>query len=159
MFSPRLAGLASLALAAAAATSAKAATTEAYAGPAAYRTEVFWSPAERLWTGGVPAGACLRSGRRTAHPVTPHLQAASYEQDGELIGEIRSAPAMVPVVVAQAKSCAVEADSATTTYALLTDAERNWGVFRGAFSTCMARNNTAQYVGSMTLWIDQRCNW
>lgn len=33
------------------------------------------------------------------------------------------------------------------------------GVFRSAFSTCMARNHTAQYVGSMTLWIDQACNW
>ena len=170
MFSARLAVLASLALATmAAAGSAQAAATtaattaatanQAYQGPTAYRTEVFWSPAERLWSGGVPSGACLRSGRRTPHPVTPRLQAASYEQDGELIGEIRSAPAMIPVVVAQARSCAVEADSATTTYALLTDAERNWGVFHNAFATCMSRNHTAQYLGSMTLWIDQRCNW
>ncbi|THD80622.1 MAG: hypothetical protein E7812_07790 [Phenylobacterium sp.] len=170
MHSTRLAVVASLVLAAMAAAGSAgaatnaaatnmAATSQAYAGPAAYRTEVFWSPAERLWSGGVSPGACLRSGRRTPHPVTPRLQAASYEQDGELIGEIRSAPAMVPVVVAQARSCAVEADSATTTYALLTDAERNWGVFHNAFATCMSRNHTAQYVGSMTLWIDQRCNW
>jgi hypothetical protein len=66
---------------------------------------------------------------------------------------------MAPKVVAQARSCATEADSATTTYALLSDAERNWGVFRSAFSACLTRNNTAQYVGSMTLWIDQACNW
>jgi hypothetical protein len=66
---------------------------------------------------------------------------------------------MAPLVIAQARSCAVEADSVTTTRGLLTQADRNWGLFRAAFSACLARNNTAQYVGSMTLWIDQRCDW
>jgi hypothetical protein len=151
----RAAFLASLVLAG----SATAAAAETYQGAAAYRTAVFWSPADRFWSGGIAPQACLRSGRKAAFSAAPRLQAAVYEQRGELIGEIRAAPAMAPRVVAQAHSCANEADSATTTYALLTDADRNWGVFRSAFSTCMARNHTAQYVGSMTLWIDQACNW
>jgi hypothetical protein len=151
----RVAILAGLALAG----SAAAAAAQVYEGPAAYRTEVFWSPADRFWTGGLAPQSCLRSGRRAPFGSAPRLQAAVYEQRGELIGEIRSTPAMAPKVVAQARSCATEADSATTTYALLSDAERNWGVFRSAFSACLTRNNTAQYVGSMTLWVDQACNW
>jgi hypothetical protein len=151
----RVAILASLVLAGA----TKVAAAQVYEGPAARRAEVFWSPADRFWTGGVAPRSCLRSGRKGPFPSAPRLQAAVYEQRGELIGEVRSTPAMAPKVVAQAQSCANEADSATTTYALLTDAERNWGVFRNAFSACLTRNNTAQYVGSMTLWIDQACNW
>jgi hypothetical protein len=151
----RLAILASLALAG----STTAAAAEAYQGPAAYRTAVFWSPADRLWTGGVPVQACLRSGRKAAFNAAPRIQAAVYEQRGELIGEIRAEPTVAVKVVAQARSCATEADSATTTLALLTDADRNWGVFRQAFAVCLSRNNTAQYVGSLTLWIDQACNW
>jgi len=152
---PRVAILAGLALAGSATTAA----AEVYEGPAAYRTAVFWSPADRLWSGGVPAQSCLRSGRKAAYSAAPRIQAAVYEQRGELIGEIRAAPSLAAKVVAQARSCANEADSATTTLALLTDADRNWGVFRQAFSVCLSRNNTAQYVGSMTLWIDQACNW
>lgn len=141
------------------ATLATPAAAETYQGARAYRTAVFWSPADRFWTGGVEGAACLRNGRHVAAPAAPRLQAASYQTTGELIGEIRAAPALASKIVAQAHSCATEADSATTTYALLTDAERNWGIFQSAFSVCMARSNTAQYVGSMTLWIDQACNW
>ena len=141
------------------ATSATGAAAQIYLGPAAYRTAVFWSPADRIWTGGVAPESCLRSGRKAALSAAPRLQAAVYEQRGELIGEIRSEPAMAPRVIAQAHSCATEADSATTTYALLTDAQRNWGVFHSAFSSCMVRNHSDRYVGSMTLWIDQACNW
>lgn len=155
MHFPRVAILAGLALAGSATTAA----AEVYEGPAAYRTAVFWSPADRLWTGGVAAQSCLRSGRKVALSAAPRVQAAVYEQRGELIGEIRAEPIVAAKVVAQARSCATEADSATTTLALLTDADRNWGVFRQAFSVCLSRNNTAQYVGSMTLWIDQACNW
>jgi hypothetical protein len=151
----RVIAVASLALAGSATTAA----AEVYQGPAAYRTAVFWSPADRLWTGGVAAQSCLRSGRKAAFSAAPRVQAAVYEQRGELIGEIRAEPTVAAKVVAQARSCATEADSATTTLALLTDADRNWGVFRQAFSVCLSRNNTAQYVGSLTLWIDQACNW
>ena len=135
------------------------AAAEPYQGAHAYRTAVFWSPADRFWTGGVEPEQCLKNGKRAAFSAAPRLQAAVYERRGELIGEIRATPVLAPHVIAQARSCATEADSATTTYALLTDADRNWGVFRNAFSVCMTRNNTAQYVGSMTLWIDQACNW
>lgn len=139
--------------------SATAAAAEQYEGARAYRMAVFWSPADRFWSGGVEPEQCLRNGRTAAFSVARRLPAAVYERRGELIGEIRATPTMAPRVVAQAHSCATEADSATTTVALLTDAERNWGVFRTAFSVCMSRNNAAQYVGSMTLWIDQACNW
>jgi hypothetical protein len=141
----RVALCAGLALAASMAAASARADTEAYQGPEAYRTAVFWSPADRLWAGAVTPGACLVSGKRGAFAQRTPI--AAYEQSGE------------PQVIAQAKSCAVEADSATTTRALVTAAEANWGTFRSAFSACMSRNHEAQYVGSMTLWIDQRCNW
>lgn len=147
--------LATLALAAA----GQSATAETYEGAKAYRTAVFWSPADRLWTGGVEPQSCLRNGRTGGFGAAARLQAAMLERSGELIGEIRATPVMAPRVIAQARSCATEADSATTTYALLTDAERNWAVFSKAFTVCMSRNNSAQYVGSMTLWIDQACIW
>jgi hypothetical protein len=153
----RVALCAGLALAASMAAASARADTEAYQGPEAYRTAVFWSPADRLWAGAVTPGACLVSGKRGAFAQRTPI--AAYEQSGELVGEIRSTPAHAPQVIAQAKSCAVEADSATTTRALVTAAEANWGTFRSAFSACMSRNHEAQYVGSMTLWIDQRCNW
>jgi len=137
----------------------QSASAEPYQGGKAYRTAVFWSPADRFWTGGVDPQSCLRNGATGTFGAAPRLQAAMLERTGELIGEIRATPVMAPKVIAQAHACATEADSATTTYALLTDAERNWGVFSRAFSVCMARNNTAQYVGSMTLWIDQACIW
>ena len=158
MHPARVAICAGLALAASAAAASARAATEPYEGPTAYRTAVFWSPADRLWSGAVAPQACLRSGRHVAQSPA-RVPAAAFEQRGELIGEIRAEPAQAPVVIAQARSCAVEADSATTTRALITEAERNWGLFRNAFSACMTRNNSAQYVGSMTLWIDQRCNW
>jgi hypothetical protein len=155
------AALASTALFAAA--GARAGTNEAYndayLGPGAYRTAVFWSPADRLWSGDLAPEACLRSGRKASLIAAPRLQAARFEQSGELVGEILSTPELAPRVIAQAKSCAIEADSATTTQALLTETERNWGTFRSAFSACLTRNKTAQYVGSMTLWIDRRCDW
>jgi len=141
------------------AASATSAAAQTYEGAAAYRTAVFWSPADRFWTGGVTSQSCLRSGRKVPARGSAQVQAAAYEQRGELIGEIRSEPAMTSKILAQAHSCATEADSATTTYALLTDADRNWGVFHSAFSTCMVRNHSDKYVGSMTLWIDQACNW
>lgn len=138
---------------------AHAEPSEVYLGPGAYRTAVFWRPADRLWSGALSPEACLRSGRKIPLSASPRLQAAGFAQSGELIGEILSTPAMAPQVIAQARSCAVEADSATTTQALLTDAQRNWGTFRNAFSACLTRNHTSQYVGSMTLWIDRRCDW
>jgi hypothetical protein len=153
----RVAFCAGLALAASTAAAAAHADTEKYQGPEAYRTAVFWSPADRLWAGAVTPGACSVAGKRAA--AIAHTPVAAYEQRGELIGEIRSSPAKAPEVLAQAKSCAVEADSATTTRALVTAADANWGTFRTAFSACMTRNHEAEYVGSMTLWIDQRCNW
>jgi hypothetical protein len=153
----RVACCVGLALAASAAAAAAHADTEAYQGPDADRTAVFWNPADRLWSGAVTPGACMTSGKRVA--AAAHTPVAAYEQRGELIGEIRSTPAKAPEVLAQAKSCAAEADSATTTRGIVTAAEANWGTFRSAFSACMSRNHQAEYVGSMTLWIDQRCNW
>ncbi|MFC3070525.1 hypothetical protein [Phenylobacterium soli] len=134
------------------------AAAETYEGPSAYRTAVFWNPAERLWTGGLAPDGCTAAGHR-APMAAAKVRTAVYQQRGELIGEIRALPAQAPLVIAQAHSCATEADSATTTYALLTEADRNWSLFRKAFSACMSRTNQAQYVGSMTLWIDQRCDW
>lgn len=132
------------------------ARAEEYAGPAAYRTAVFWNPADRFWSGSLAPGGCNGAGR--AGPLAAGVRAA-FQRQAELIGEIRALPAQAPLVLAQAHACAAEADSTVTTAALLTEAERNWGLFQKAFSICMTRSNQAQYVGSMTLWIDQRCDW
>lgn len=153
----RAAIVAAFALAAWATSSA--ASADAYEGASAYRTAVFWSPADRLWTGALAPQTCERSGRHGMLGAAPRLQSAVYEQRGELIGEIRAAPAQAPMVIAQARSCATEADSATTTRGLITEAGRNWATFSTAFHTCLARNNAAQFVGSMTLWIDDQCDW
>lgn len=134
------------------------ARADVYQGPEAYRTMVFWYQADRFWTGGLAPQGCTAAGSR-APLAASRVRTAVLQQRGELIGEIRALPAQAPAVIAQAHSCAAEADSATTTQDLLTHAQRNWGVFQTAFSMCMARNKQAQYVGSMTLWIDQRCDW
>jgi hypothetical protein len=159
MHPARAAIAAAAALAALAAATGVRADTLPYLGAAAYRTAVFWSPADRLWSGQLAPQACLRSGRTAPATAAPRFQAARFEQSGELVGEILSTPAMAPRVIAQARACALEADSATTTRALLTEAERNWATFAGAFTACLTRNDAARYVGSMTLWIDRRCDW
>lgn len=154
MLTGRVAALACLALIALGAQ----ARAEVSQGQEAYRTMVFWYQADRLWTGGLEPEGCNAAGAH-APLAAARVRTAVYQQRGELIGEIRAQPAEARAVVAQAHSCALEADAAVTTYALLTDAERNWGLFHTAFSTCMRRNNQAEHLGSMTLWIDQSCDW
>jgi hypothetical protein len=128
-------------------------------GMAAHRTEVFWTPADSLWAGILGPSTCTAGKHVQAFSPSPRLQQATFERRGELVGEILSPAEQAPAVIAQARSCAVEADSATTTQALLTDSNRNWTTFHRAFSACLVRNKTDRYVGSMTLWIDQLCSW
>ena len=132
---------------------------EHHSGVTAARTAVFWTAADRIWSGGVPDKACLASGRTLPFTEAQAVRSAVYSRRGEVIGEFRATAAQTPAVVAQARSCASEADAATTTYALLTEADRSWGVFRQAFAACMSDHQQAQYMGSMTLWIDERCDW
>lgn len=131
----------------------------AHEGPAAHRTEVFWTPADSLWEGLLGPATCTGGRKVQSYSPSPRLQQATFEHRGQLIGEILSSAEQAPGVIAQARSCALEADSATTTQALLTDSVRNWGTFHRALNACLVRNKTDQYVGSMTLWIDQLCSW
>jgi hypothetical protein len=128
-------------------------------GMAAHRTEVFWTPADSLWAEALGPTTCTAGRRVQPYSPSPRLQQATFERRGELIGEILTSADQAPAVIAQAHSCAVEADSATTTQALLTDSGRNWTTFHRALSACLVRNKTDRYVGSMTLWIDQLCSW
>ena len=138
---------------------ATACHAEAYKGAAAYRTEVFWTPADSLWEGVLGPATCTSGLNFHDYAPSPRLQQATFERRGELIGEILSTPDEAASVLAQAHTCALEADAATSTQALLTDSARNWTTFHQALNACLARNNTDRYVGSMTLWIDELCSW
>ena len=137
-------------------TTARAASHE---GVAAHRTAVFWTPADSLWEGALGPATCTGGRYVREYSPSPRLQQATFERRGQLVGEIFGSAAQAASVLAQARSCAVEADSATSTQALLTDSSRNWSTFHRAMSACLVRNKTDKYVGSMTLWIDQLCSW
>lgn len=138
-----------------------AAADDRWRGAAAARKEIFWNPADTFWAAGADGEICARGGVRkvSASEALPRLRTALYERRGQLVGEIRSPPSLFSTVVAQARSCANEAGSAATIGGLLKPTPASWSTFHAAFSTCMVRNHAAQYVGSMTLWVDQRCVW
>ena len=84
---------------------------------------------------------------------------AELSEERRMIGELRASPAQAPAILTSARACALEAGTATTVPAMLTRSREGWSTFQTAFATCMTKQGTAKSVGSMTLWIDQRCNW
>jgi hypothetical protein len=118
----------------------------------------FIRTADRFWSGAVPLAPCARPNvRRNLFALaTPRFLTASQERRGELIGEILSPPPLARLVAAKARDCA---SSAGEPPVLLTQGAPAFSRFRNAFSACMAEQDAAQYVGSMTLWIDNHCNW
>ncbi|WP_411288622.1 hypothetical protein [Phenylobacterium sp.] len=151
-----------LALAAAVAlVSAPFASAQPYAGMAQARTAIFWHDADRLWSGGMPLEACDQDIILRRADFTPMAAArmATLERRGELIGELRASNAQAPAILTSARACALEAGTATTVPVMLTRGREGWSTFQTAFATCMTKQGTAKSVGSMTLWIDQRCNW
>ena len=121
----------------------------------------FWGPADTFWRGGAELPPCSRADvRRHAFSVaTPRFRAASQERHAELLGEILSPPPMVQLVVAKARACVATPGVSETVSVLLADGGSGFNRFQSAFSACMAGQGAAQYVGSMTLWIDNHCNW
>jgi hypothetical protein len=116
----------------------------------------FLRPADSFWTGAVELAPCARPDiRRTRFAVvTPRFHAASQERRGELVGEILAPPARVQQVAAKARDCASATGEAPV---LLTGGAPAFAQFRTAFRACMADEDAA--LGSMTLWIDNHCNW
>ena len=154
----RIWGLASAA--AVALVSAPFASAEPYAGMAQARAANFWHNADRLWAGDMPLEACDQDLilRRADFSPMAAARMATLERRGELIGELRVSAAHAPAILTSARACALEAGTATTVPAMLTRSD-GWSTFQTAFATCMTKQGTAKGVGSMTLWIDQRCNW
>ncbi|WP_395671638.1 hypothetical protein [Phenylobacterium sp.] len=157
----RLLGLAALAAAAGVAGVAHAAG--AFAPAPVPKTEVgFIRTADRLWAGSMSTlEACVRSRARPRLvalflPRQPH---ALRERRGELIGEFLTPAPVAPAVFDRARSCATLAGAAATTPAMLAGGAPGLAKFQAAFSTCMAEHQASQYVGSMTLWIDNQCVW
>jgi hypothetical protein len=124
------------------------------------KTEVgFKGPVDRLWSGRLAVEPCVTPRRtRLTELFAPRPRYASAERRGELIGEFMS-PAPAPQVVAAARSCAASAGEAATTRALLTEGVAGFSKFQIAFAACMDTRAAGQAVGSMTLWIDSRCDW
>jgi hypothetical protein len=138
----------------------------AYAADAytpAPKTEVgFIRTADRLWAGSMSSlEACVRprARRRLITLFLPRQHYAVQERRGELIGEFLTPPPVAPAVFDRARACAAAAGSAATTPVMLTGGAPGMAKFQTAFSSCMAEHQAAQYVGSMTLWIDNQCIW
>jgi hypothetical protein len=121
----------------------------------------FIRTADRFWSGRLEPAPCARPNvRRNAFALaTPRLRTATRERRGELIGEILSPPLMAQLVAAKARACAANAGETAPAPALLARGAAGLSQFQAAFSACMVREDAAQYVGSMTLWIDTACSW
>jgi hypothetical protein len=121
----------------------------------------FIHTADRFWSGRLELAPCARPNvrRNGLALATPRLRAATRESRGELIGEILSPPPMASLVAAKARDCASAAGEAAPAPVLLAQGAAGFSQFHAAFSACMVREDAAQYVGSMTLWIDSDCNW
>jgi hypothetical protein len=114
---------------------------------------------DRLWAGSSTSEQCVGPRRRRALPfLQPRQNFAVAERRGELIGEFLD-PAPAPHVVATARSCAAVAGDAPTTRILLAGGAAGLTRFQRAFAACMVQHEAGRAVGSMTLWIDNHCNW
>ncbi|HEY8616037.1 hypothetical protein [Phenylobacterium sp.] len=124
------------------------------------RVEVgFHGAADRLWTGSMITEQCVSPRRRRALSLLlPRQRYAVEERRGELIGEFLS-PAPAPHLVATARSCAAAAGETATTPVMLGGGAAGFSRFRTAFADCMHQRQAADAVGSITLWIDNHCNW
>lgn len=143
------------------ATPAAAATiTEPVRDAHEVRTHLFWYPADRVWTGGLPLEAC---GPRFIQPAgelafAPPLRRANYERRGELVAELRAPPKLAPAVLTQARACVAKAAGEDADRVMLGPAPPV-EAFRASLAACLKDKGAHEGVGSMTLWIDTSCNW
>lgn len=123
----------------------------------------FLRTADTFWTGSMPLAPCVRSRPRLRRllvsDVTPRVLTATQERHGELVGELLAPPPLVAAATAAARRCATAATQATGAPALLADGLRGWSRFHAAFAACLVKQHAEAYVGGMTLWVDNRCNW
>jgi hypothetical protein len=139
-----------------------AAPAAAQANEQAERASIgFWGPADTFWRDAVELPPCSRADvRRNSLTVsTPRYRVASQERHAELLGEIVGPPRLVQLVIAQARSCVAAPGVSDTAPGLIANGAAGFSRFHSAFSACMAREGAAQHIGSMTLWIDNHCNW
>lgn len=120
----------------------------------------FAGPADSLWSGSLTTERCVTPRRRRLLTFfEPRQRYALAESRGELVGEFRAAGPLPASLVATARSCAAAAGETATTRLMLTGGAPGFSRFQTAFAACMTQHDAAQAVGSMTLWIDNRCNW
>lgn len=142
------------------ATAGAAEAADAAYQPIARVNVGFSGPADSLWSGSLTTEQCVTPQRRRLLSIfQPRQRYALAESRGELVGEFRTGGPLPAQLVATARSCAVTAGEAATTRLLLTGGAPGFSRFQTAFAACMTQHDAAQAVGSMTLWIDNRCNW
>lgn len=130
-------------------------------GAADARTHVMWFPSDRLWADALPARGCSPRAIAPAGelPLASPIRLAAFERRGELIAELRTSQVLSLAALATARMCAARAADTATTPALLTAAVAAWSTFQGALANCLQAEGASASVGSMTLWVDSRCNW
>lgn len=138
-----------------------AAAASADAGEADARTHIMWFPSDRLWTAALPAQGC--SARAIAPTgelaLASPVRLAAFERRGELIAELRTTQVLSLAALTTARMCAARAAHTATAPAMLTAAVETWSTFQGALARCLHSEGASSSVGSMTLWVDNRCNW
>ncbi|WP_334165054.1 hypothetical protein [Phenylobacterium sp.] len=145
-------------MAIAVATAAEAADTPYQ--PASKTSVGFAGPAGSLWSGSLTSEQCVTPRRRRLLTFfEPRQRYALAESRGELIGEFRASTPLPASIVTTARACATVAGETATTRLMLTGGAPGFSRFQTAFAACMSQHDAAQAVGSMTLWIDNRCNW
>jgi hypothetical protein len=114
-------------------------------------------PAGTIWRGSVALAPCARPALRRLilARLTPPVRTAAQERDGELVGEFLAPAPMMAEAARTAQACAAAAASP----ALLLDGGRSWPAFHQAFAACMAAQHAETFIGGMTLWVDNRCDW
>ncbi|MCR5879423.1 hypothetical protein [Phenylobacterium sp. J367] len=148
-----------LAVSAGAAQAADSGAGVAVAGARATASVGFEGPSDRLWTGVSTNEECVGPRRRRLLSLfQPAQRYAVAERRGELIGEFLT-PTPAPQVVAAARSCAAAAGDNATARIMLAGGPTGLVRFQRAFSACMTQHDAGQAVGSLTLWVDNHCNW
>ncbi len=143
------------------ATPAAAQAAGAVRGPEPRASLGFWGPADSFWRETAELAPCSRTGaaRSPLSAVAPRLRLAGQARHAELLGEILGPAPLAPMVVAKARACVAAPEVSETVPVLLADGAGGFKRFQTAFAACMAGQDAARYVGSMTLWIDRSCHW
>ena len=119
----------------------------------------FQGPSDRLWAGAVELPACPRPRPRRLSLIAPRHRLALQERRGEVVAEFAGSGPVATTTLVQARQCAARAGEEATPLLLLTGGAPGFSKFQTAFASCMAKADQPAAVGSMTLWVDNDCNW